>query len=51
MIIWAILGFALVVLIVIWYWYSPEKFKVHPEKKYPENYGKHQDPHQYKGYR
>jgi hypothetical protein len=51
MIIWAIIGFAILVAVVIWYWYKPEVFKVHPEKKYPENYSKHPDPHQYKGYR
>lgn len=52
MLIWAILGFAAFVALVILFWYVPEAFKVfHPEKHYPENYSKHPDPHMYKKYK
>ncbi len=49
--IWKIIGLAVVIAIILYYWYNPAIFKVHPEKKYPENYTKHADPHQYKEYR
>jgi hypothetical protein len=48
MLYWYVLGMAVFVGLIIWYWYNPSVFKVHPEKKYPENYAKHPDPHYYK---
>jgi len=51
MLIWAILGFAAFTALVMWFWYNPAIFKVGSEKKYPENYSKHPDPHHYKTYR
>jgi len=49
---WAIIGVAAFVAIVIYYWYNPKIFKAfQPEPKYPDNYGKHPDPHQYKKYK
>ncbi len=51
MLIWEIIGFAVFVGIVMWFWHNPESFKVYPEKKYPDNYSKHPDPHHYKKYK
>jgi|TARA_B100002003_G_C13918577_1_gene446712 hypothetical protein len=48
MIEWEVIGLAAVVAVIIYYWYNPNIFKIHPEKRYPENYGKHPDPHHYK---
>mgnify|MGYP007094948302 CR=1 FL=1 len=45
---WSVLGFSAFVAIVLYYWYNPEVFKIHPEPKYPDNYAKHSDPYQYK---
>ena len=46
--IWPIIGMAAFTALVIYYWYNPKIFRVHPEKKYPENYSKHPDPYNYK---
>ena len=46
---WAIIGFAVIVAIIIYYWFNPKIFKAFPkERKYPDNYAKHQDPSKYK---
>jgi hypothetical protein len=45
---WDVIGFAAFVALVLYYWYNPRIFKVLPEKKYPETFGKHPDPHKYK---
>jgi hypothetical protein len=49
--IWIILGYALFIAIVMYYWYNPDFFKVKSEKYYKGKGGKHPDPHQYKNFR
>ena len=48
---WALIGLAAAITVLFWYWYKPAVFKVHPEKRYQENYSKHADPPQYKRYK
>ncbi len=45
---WAVIGLAAFIALILYYWYNPKIFKVNPESKYPENYSKHPDPKYYK---
>jgi hypothetical protein len=44
----SIIGLTAFIALIVYYWYNPEIFKIHPEPKYPDNYGRHPDPHHYK---